>query len=264
MANSNWKDCEVLRLINLWGDDVLQSQLEGCKRNKQIYERISKELLVYGVHRSAEQCCEKIKKLKSEYRKVKDGHKVTGNKHNNWKFLEPLDRILADKPSTKPPILVDTLTINSDKNQQQDSSTETLSLTEHSLREELDATEDGLSNDRDSGGDSITDSTKISRPLKRSSKRKGREDRMEKIFSGMMDKLLEAQAENDKKFYELEEKRMRFEQSEKEREERMRKEEREFQLKLFGMMAHSSMGGYGWSPANQEYDYGTSSYTYKS
>ena len=43
----------------------------------------------------------------------------------------------------------------------------------------------------------------------------------------------------------------------------MRKEEREFQLKLFGMMTHSSMGWYGWSPANhdQEYDYGTSSYT---
>ena len=39
---------------------------------------------------------------------------------------------------------------------------------------------------------------------------------MEKIFSGMMDKLLEARAENDKKFYELEEKRLRFEQSDKE------------------------------------------------
>ena len=61
------------------------------------------------------QCREKIKKLKSEYRKVKDGHKVMGNKHNNRKFLELLDRILADKPSTKLPILVDTLTINSDE-----------------------------------------------------------------------------------------------------------------------------------------------------
>ena len=84
---------------------------------------------------------------------------------------------------------------------------------------------------------------------------------MEKIFKGMMDVLVEAQVENDKKFYELEEKRLPFEQSEKEREERMRKEQRELQLKLFGMMAHSSMGGYGWSSANQKYDYGTSSYT---
>lgn len=40
---------------------------------------------------------------------------------------------------------------------------------------------------------------------------------MEKIFSGMMNKLLEAQAENYKKFYELEEKRLRFEQSERTR-----------------------------------------------
>ena len=27
---------------------------------------------------------------------------------------------------------------------------------------------------------------------------------------------------------------------------------------------HSSMSGYGWSPANQEYNYRTSRYTYKS
>ena len=80
-------------------------------------------------------------------------------------------------------------------------------MTERSLPKELDATEDDLSNDCDFRGDSIMDGTKISRPLKRSSERQGHEDRMEKIFSGMMDKLLEAQAENDKKFYELEEKR---------------------------------------------------------
>ena len=43
-------------------------------------------------------------------------------------------------------ILVDMLTINSDEYREQDSSTETLSSTEHSLFEELDATEDGLSN----------------------------------------------------------------------------------------------------------------------
>ena len=44
----------------------------------------------------------------------------------------------------------------------------------------------------------------------------------------------------------------------------MRKEERKFQLKVFGMMIDSSMSEYGWSPANQEYDYETSSYTYES
>ena len=39
---------------------------------------------------------------------------------------------------------------------------------------------------------------------------------MEKIVNKVMDKLLQAQAENDKKIYDLGEKRLRFEQSEKE------------------------------------------------
>lgn len=114
MATGYWKDSEVPGLIDIWVDNIIQSQLEGCKRNKQIYKGISKELLVYGVQRSAEQCREKMKKLKSEYRKVKDGHRET--------VLEPLDRILVDTPSTKSPILVDTLTIHSDENRQQNSS----------------------------------------------------------------------------------------------------------------------------------------------
>ena len=44
----------------------------------------------------------------------------------------------------------------------------------------------------------------------------------------------------------------------------MRKKERKLQLNVFGMMTDSSMSEYGWSPANQEYDYETSSYTYES
>ena len=39
---------------------------------------------------------------------------------------------------------------------------------------------------------------------------------MEKIVNKVMDKLLQAQAEMIKKFYDLEEKRLQFEQSEKE------------------------------------------------
>ena len=50
----------------------------------------------------------------------------------------------------------------------------------------------------------------------------------------MMDKLLEAKAENDKKFYELEIKWLCFNRLGKKEKKRMRKEEREFQLKLFG------------------------------
>ena len=44
--------------------------------------------------------------------------------------------------------------------------------------------------------------------MKRSNKIKGRENRMEKIVNKVMDKLLQAQADNDKKLYDLEGKQL--------------------------------------------------------
>ena len=61
-----------------------------------------------GFEKSAEQCRDKGKKLKSKYRKVKDKHRVTGEGRKRWKFLEAMDNVLADKPSTHPTTLIDT------------------------------------------------------------------------------------------------------------------------------------------------------------
>ena len=104
-----WKDEEVFALIEIWGDDVVQAQLEGCKRNKLVYERISKTMAEMGYERTADQCREKSKKLKMEYRKTKDKHSKTGTGRKQWKFFKMLDTVLGDKPATQPPVLVDTL-----------------------------------------------------------------------------------------------------------------------------------------------------------
>ena len=82
----------------------MQAQLEGCKRNKLVYEKVS-----VGFERSAVQCREKAKKLKSEYRKIKDKHRVTGTGRKKWKHYEALDAVLGDRPTTVPPFIVDTL-----------------------------------------------------------------------------------------------------------------------------------------------------------
>ena len=37
-----WRDNETFKLIEIWGDKIIQEQLEGCKRNKDEYEKISK------------------------------------------------------------------------------------------------------------------------------------------------------------------------------------------------------------------------------
>ena len=70
-------------------------------------------------------------------------------------------------------------------------------------------------------------------------KKRGREERLDKIMGGIVDKILTSQAESDRKFLELEEKRLRLEEREKEREEKMRREEREFQLKLMSMLVQA-------------------------
>ena len=64
-----WTKPEVLKLISIWSDERIQSQLEGCRRNQDVYEKIASELSEAGFSRTYQQCCEKLKKLKSEYKK---------------------------------------------------------------------------------------------------------------------------------------------------------------------------------------------------
>lgn len=40
----SWTRNEVLKLIEIWGDGDIQAQLEGCKRNQDVYDLIAAEL----------------------------------------------------------------------------------------------------------------------------------------------------------------------------------------------------------------------------
>ena len=43
MAGRCWCDEETLKLIEIWGEDSTQAQLEGCKRNKNIFDRMRQD-----------------------------------------------------------------------------------------------------------------------------------------------------------------------------------------------------------------------------
>ena len=79
MAGSNWTDSQVFKLINVWGDEDIQKQLKGSKRNKHVYENMSHSLRVNGIEKSSEQCRTKVKKLQQKFKKIKDNHNRTGN-----------------------------------------------------------------------------------------------------------------------------------------------------------------------------------------
>ena len=47
---------ETIKLIEIWGGGVMQAQLEGCKHNQEVYDKITKELIEAGYQRSVKQC----------------------------------------------------------------------------------------------------------------------------------------------------------------------------------------------------------------
>ncbi|KAJ8344427.1 hypothetical protein SKAU_G00317560 [Synaphobranchus kaupii] len=95
---SNWSDPEVVELLQLWADDSVQIELESCLRNQHVFNRIAEVLREKGILRTGDQCREKVKKMKLEYRRIKDNQKtVRGGR--TWKFYEVMDRVLINRPS---------------------------------------------------------------------------------------------------------------------------------------------------------------------
>ena len=56
-----WRKEEILKLIDVWGDDNIQAQLQECTQNQKIFERVARELNEAGYDRTFQQCRDKIK-----------------------------------------------------------------------------------------------------------------------------------------------------------------------------------------------------------
>ena len=41
---TQWSNKETAKLIEIWGEQAIQEQLEGCKRNHDVYDKISREM----------------------------------------------------------------------------------------------------------------------------------------------------------------------------------------------------------------------------
>lgn len=116
---TTWSDNEVLKLLEVWGDENIQAQLDGSTRNIKVYAAIAKTLLESGgIERTPVQCREKIKKLKAEYKQIKNHNNRSGRNRKTCKFLPQLDAILGHRPSTTPPVVLDSCSSSSNQNEQ--------------------------------------------------------------------------------------------------------------------------------------------------
>ena len=104
---ATWSNPDTFKLIKIWGEDAIQAQLEGCRKNK-VYEKIPRELsdVSFQNRRTVSRKCEEAK---SEYRKVKHGHNKTGVGWSSWRFLDAIGAVIGDKPATKPLVVIDSL-----------------------------------------------------------------------------------------------------------------------------------------------------------
>ena len=81
-----WSEREVRALLQIWGDGKIQEELDGAKRNKQIFQTIAKKMREQGYNRDWQQC--RAKSLKGDYRAVKDHNGGTGRGRKTCTFFQ--------------------------------------------------------------------------------------------------------------------------------------------------------------------------------
>ena len=164
-----------------------------------------------GFERIANQCHEKIKKLRAEYKKVKNNNNQTGNNRKTCKFYEKLDNVLGSKPATRPSIVIDSFESSSGNNScdsQKSDDDESASNNEQTLDLSTEKSEEksppsDLSSDQ-------TGEHHDKKPLAK--KKRSRDEKMEKAMGTLVSGITKAISSSDERFIQLEEKRIKLDE----------------------------------------------------
>ncbi|XP_034550457.1 ATP-dependent (S)-NAD(P)H-hydrate dehydratase isoform X2 [Notolabrus celidotus] len=98
-----WSDVETRTLLNIWGEQDIQTALDGNFRNSFVYRDVSRRLAAMGFERTPEQCRVRIKSLKRQYLLAKEGNlRNNGQYHKICKFYDTMERILSNRPALDP------------------------------------------------------------------------------------------------------------------------------------------------------------------
>ncbi|KAI5103661.1 hypothetical protein C0J45_7242 [Silurus meridionalis] len=92
-----WTDEDVQALLNIYAEENIQKEFESSARNAKVYQKISARLGEMGIQHSPQRCREKIKKMKQDYKKIKDHNRINGTNRRSGKWFERLDAILGER-----------------------------------------------------------------------------------------------------------------------------------------------------------------------
>ena len=68
-------------------------------QNEKVYQKVAEQLATHGYQRTFQQCREKLKKLKSDYRAIKDHNGRSGSNRRKWKWFNQMDAIYGHRPA---------------------------------------------------------------------------------------------------------------------------------------------------------------------
>ena len=94
----NWMDAESNALLKIWGTDRVQGLLRTERRNKHIYEIVSRELSKVGIERKWKQCRDCVKILLAKYAKTKDVNSKSGEGKATCPFYNVINTIVGSRP----------------------------------------------------------------------------------------------------------------------------------------------------------------------
>ncbi|XP_034006673.1 uncharacterized protein LOC117498584 [Trematomus bernacchii] len=94
-----WTDDDVSALLDIYADDAIQALQLKAVSNAKMYECISQELADIGIIHGAKSCRDKIKKLKQDFKKIKDHNNKSGNGRKTSKWYDRLNALLGHRPS---------------------------------------------------------------------------------------------------------------------------------------------------------------------
>ena len=248
-----WSKEETLKLISIWGDASIQEQLEGCRRNRDVYTKIANELADAGYTRSMDQCRDKMKKLRGEYKKVKDKRKETGQgRYPEWDYFDAIDGVIGHKPATQPPVVVDS-SLNDPIARMDDtipdtfdqsSSYDSTQFNDNDESQAVSDTTDPITLVPSASSEtSETPAGNSTTPPEKEAVNNTRKRKKSKydVTGDLLDKFISMQEKSDKMMMELENKRAKMEERQMELEAQMRRDEQNFQLQMMNVLTRGNV-----------------------
>ena len=96
-----WANKEVETFLSILGEEDVQRGLDRAVRNEKVFQLVSGRMAIAGYEKNTEQCRQKCKKLRAEYRKVKDHDNHSGVDGKMWKWFNIMDAIYGHRPASR-------------------------------------------------------------------------------------------------------------------------------------------------------------------